>query len=349
MKKKDVLNLIKYHYERKENDFRAQASNIARDFSKEGDSQLSEYIMGMISGANVFVPQDNYSGDSFFTTITPSPQVMSLPSEISDDVKGIISTLNKKVGLTKFLFVGKPGTGKTETVKQIARITKKQLLMVDVNSIIDSKLGQTSKNLQKIFEEINSNVDANTIYLFDEMDSLVLDRINNNDLREMGRVTSTFIRLMDQVSTEAIIIATTNLYDDMDKAVTRRFDATISFDRYSNEDLTDIAILTLDNLLKNFNGAASEKKLFKKILMTASSLPNPAQMEKIIRTALAFSNENDPYEYLQRIFKNIHSKNELTDHSLKKLNFTVREIAILLGTSKSTVSRKLSKDKETEK
>ena len=58
MKKADVIDLIKYHFENKEKEFRNQTIDIARDFEKMGDSQLSQYIMGLISQTNHFVPQD---------------------------------------------------------------------------------------------------------------------------------------------------------------------------------------------------------------------------------------------------------------------------------------------------
>lgn len=62
----------------------------------------------------------------------------------------------------------------------------------------------------------------------DEIDALVLDRINTNDLREMGRVTSTFIKELDRLNENVVIIATTNLFSNFDKAIVRRFDATVS-------------------------------------------------------------------------------------------------------------------------
>ena len=56
MKKADVLDLIKYHYEKKEAEFRNQTLAIARDFDKAGDFQLTQYIMGLISQSDTFVP-----------------------------------------------------------------------------------------------------------------------------------------------------------------------------------------------------------------------------------------------------------------------------------------------------
>ncbi|WP_329521168.1 AAA family ATPase [Mycoplasma mycoides] len=72
--------------------------------------------------------------------------------------------------------------------------------------------------------------------LFDEIDALVLDRTNSNDLREMGRVISTVLQCLDNLNKKIILIATTNLYDYLDKALIRRFDFVVDFNRYTNKD-----------------------------------------------------------------------------------------------------------------
>ena len=68
-------------------------------------------------------------------------------------------------------------------------------LTVDFDYIIDSKLGETNKNLSYVFEEINHIPHQDkVVVLFDEIDAIALDRISSNDVREMGRVTSTMLR-----------------------------------------------------------------------------------------------------------------------------------------------------------
>ena len=56
MKKKNVINLIKYHAENNDSGFRSEAYEIARYFDQAGDYQLAEYIMALLSSANTFVP-----------------------------------------------------------------------------------------------------------------------------------------------------------------------------------------------------------------------------------------------------------------------------------------------------
>ena len=71
---------------------------------------------------------------------------------------------------------------------------QRELYVVNFNSVIDSRLGQTAKNITKLFAEINSFTHPDqTVVLFDEIDALALDRIDSHDIREMGRATSAFI------------------------------------------------------------------------------------------------------------------------------------------------------------
>lgn len=58
---------------------------------------------------------------------------------------GMVNAISRNLGINKYLFQGAPGTGKTETAKQVARILNRDLYAVDFSAVIDSKLGQTQK------------------------------------------------------------------------------------------------------------------------------------------------------------------------------------------------------------
>ena len=158
----------------------------------------------------------------------------------------------------------------------------------------------------------------------------------------MGRVTSAFLKELDRLSPEIVLIATTNLFENLDKAVTRRFDAVIDFDRYSDDDKVEVATVILTELLKQFKNVARDLKLFKKIIYSSNTIPNPGDLRNIIRTSLAFSDPKDPHDYQKRLLRSLHNGKNLSISKLSKLGFTVREIEILTGVSKSSVSRELS-------
>lgn len=350
MKKQNVLNLIKYHVEKNEPSFRNEAITIARYFDSIGDDQIAEYVMGLVAEANMYAPQAK-DFESEFLKLIKTQQVtsLSLPTEIVRDITGLINAINHNVGINKFLFEGMPGSGKTEAVKQVARLLNRKLYSIDFSQVIDSKLGQSNKNITTIFTEINSLPYPNkTLILFDEIDVIALDRINQNDVREMGRVTSTMLRELDRLTDlnkEIVIIATTNLFSRFDKALTRRFDAVIDFNRYSKEDLIEVAETYFSSFIKNFKFISKDTRLFKKILRKSKELPYPGDLKNIIKTALAFSDSNNPNDYLRRLYT--HLINNIEQTTIEELNvqgFTVREIEKLTGESKSTVSRKLNKE-----
>lgn len=352
MKKQSIINLIRYHYEKNENEFRNEAINICREFDSLGDYQLSEYILGLMNPASVYVSQEyEFQSEFLKKWNTTENNPLYLPLEISDDIKGIINAVNHNVGINKFLFEGMPGSGKTEAAKQIARLLNRNLYYVDFNMLIDSKLGQTNKNIVNLFEEIAKMPNADrTVILFDEIDVIALNRISSNDVREMGRVTSNILKEFDkltEIDNNIVIIATTNLYKKFDKALTRRFDAVINFDRYTREDLIEIAEYYFDSFIKKFKNVSKDTRLLKKILKTADTLPYPGELKNIIKISLAFSSPEEEWDYLRRLYNNIIGNIEKTD--IKKLHeqkFTTREIEKLKGESKSNVSRKLCKNSQ---
>lgn len=348
MKKGNILNLIRYHVERNENAFRNEAIEVAHHFDRLGDTQLAEYIMGLIAASNLYVPQASNFESVYLKSIDiKNLESLNLPAELSSDIIGIINAVKHNIGINRFLFEGSPGTGKTEAAKQVARLLDRSLFYVSFDNLVDSKLGQTDKNINTVFSEINNiPYPEKTVILFDEIDVIALDRINNNDVREMGRATSTILREFDRLAdlnNEIVIIATTNLYKNMDRALTRRFDAVINFNRYNQEDLVEIGVLCFSSYAKSFKNITKDIRLVRKILKTANQLPNPGELKNMIKTSLAFSDISNNFDYLRRLYKNLMNAQELEDTVLHSQGFTVREIEKLTGKAKSTVARKLNK------
>lgn len=348
MKKRNIINLIRYYSEHNDLAFRTEAYEIARDFDASGDYQLAEYIMALLSDTNTFVPQTDSGslGTDYLQKLPYTKTSLPLPKSIADDVRGVINAVGHNAGINKFIFQGPPGTGKTETARQISRVLGRETLIVDFSSIIDSKLGQTSKNIVALFDEINSLANQDRyVVLFDEIDALAMDRTDSRDVREMGRATSTFLRELERIDSRIVVVATTNLFNKLDKAIVRRFDAVIDFSRYTRDDLVDIAEKITNNLLAQFDYAGKNTRLLRKIIMQANEIPMPGDLTNIIRTSLAFSDPDNEYSYLQRLYKTMATNPSGNIRKLKEQGYTVREIEILTGIPKSTVSREMKEDR----
>ncbi len=344
MKKKNVINLIKYHVDGNDKDFRNEAYEIANIFHESGNEELARYIMALLSDVNTFSPQSMEVDSEFFTLVNDPSNSFLIPESIEEDILGIINAVNASTGINKFLFVGDSGTGKTEAAKQIARILERELYSVQFDQIVDSKLGQTSKNLIQVFNDINAlKVPNKVIILFDEIDAIALDRINTNDLREMGRVTSTLLKEFDKLDERIVLIATTNLYKMFDKALIRRFDFVVDFNKYEKESLIDIGESITQAELKKYSNFKYDKRVIKKIFTLAKKLPYPGDFKNLIRSSIAFSDYNYEYSYLAKIYENLLERKVSENlKDLHKEGFTLREIEKLTGISKSSVAREIN-------
>lgn len=238
--------------------------------------------MALLSNANTFVPQMEEDDLAFVKKLEVNGDPLPLPDCIKDDIVGIVNAAGHGIGVNKFLFQGAPGTGKTESVKQIARILDRELYMVDFAFLIDSKLGQTAKNIAQLFNEINGLFSPEkVVVLFDEIDALALDRTDSNDLREMGRATTSVLKGLDNLNDEVLLIATTNLFNHFDKALVRRFDSVIDFNRYSHEDLVEISVTILKHYLSKFKNVGSNMRLFRKIISSVEIIPYPGDLKTL--------------------------------------------------------------------
>ena len=137
------------------------------------------------------------------------------------------------------LFYGGPGTGKTETVYQIARESGRDLFIVDVSQIKSCWVGESEKNIKKVFEKYREAVKGGEpipILLFNEADAILGIRREGaeNAVDKMENTIQNII-LQEMEDLDGILIATTNLTTNLDKAFERRFLYKICFEKPSRE------------------------------------------------------------------------------------------------------------------
>lgn len=120
----------------------------------------------------------------------------------------------------RMLIYGPPGTGKTQTARWIAAALKLPLLTVRCDTLVNSLLGQTSKNLRRVFEHAEQRP---CILFLDEFDAVAGARGNERDVGELQRVVISLLQNMDALDEGTILIASTNHDSALDPAVWRRF------------------------------------------------------------------------------------------------------------------------------
>lgn len=133
------------------------------------------------------------------------------------------------------LFYGGPGTGKTETAIQLARATGREIVQVNVAQLRNMYVGESEKNTQQVFDDYKKKLeecDIAPILLFNEADGIFGNRYTGiNDAVNQMENTIQNIILQNMETFEGILIATTNLTDNFDKAFERRFLYKIHFEK----------------------------------------------------------------------------------------------------------------------
>lgn len=142
----------------------------------------------------------------------------------------------------KLLLYGPSGCGKTLASYVIAGELNKLMIVVNLGAIVSSKLGETSKNLAKIFRKA---AQEDCIIFIDEFDSLGKVRDYSQDHGEMKRVVNTILQLFDYLPQSSMVIAATNQKDMLDEALLRRFDLSISLELPEKEQIEKMINLVL--------------------------------------------------------------------------------------------------------
>ena len=142
------------------------------------------------------------------------------------------------------LFYGAPGTGKTETVMQLARRTGRDIMQVNIAELKSCWVGESEKNIKALFGTYRQRVGESRIapiLLFNEADAIIGRRQEGAE-RAVDKMENSLqnIILQEMESLEGILIATTNLAQNMDKAFERRFLYKIRFDKPTVEARTAI-------------------------------------------------------------------------------------------------------------
>jgi hypothetical protein len=165
-------------------------------------------------------------------------QIMQLTSLLHRDNFQSVQEKLEKGGMRKgfaCLFYGAPGTGKTETVYQIAHSTGRDIMMVDISETKSMWYGESEKKIKKIFDAYRSYLKTSEtapVLLFNEADAVIGKRKEaKSSSIDQTENTIQNILLQEMENLEGIMIATTNLTQNLDKAFERRFLYKIEFEK----------------------------------------------------------------------------------------------------------------------
>jgi len=209
-------------------------------FSEDGKKLLfgSEYTQ--LNNENIIIKEgllfpDDIPSVKIHLNQHEQKQIKTLSNALKDNnYAAIIKALNEKnlsAGVCA-LFYGTPGTGKTESVFQIAKRTNRAIKKVDLSSIKDKYVGESEKRIRNVFlnyHRICKSMDRPPILLLNEADGIFGRRIKINSSVDQMNNTIQNIILEEMENFKGILIATTNLQYNLDNAFERRFLFKIKF------------------------------------------------------------------------------------------------------------------------
>lgn len=138
----------------------------------------------------------------------------------------IAKDINEKLREMKIRYInstivyGESGTGKTTFGKYVAYKLGLPFAYLNFSYCIDSKLGETSKNINNVFDYVSKR---KCVLLLDEIDAIGIQRGKEDSTGEMSRVTIGLMQSLDLLNNDCVVIGATNRIDMIDKALLRRF------------------------------------------------------------------------------------------------------------------------------
>ena len=334
---------------------------LAQKLDKDGESKLAKLILNTLDSKPSSVvsmdslmaaPVDQESRMNIVDISMPSKSdsEIILPKVITDKVEDYINLYSHQNELIRngleisnsLLLHGIPGGGKTSIAKYISAKTGLPLITARFDAIVSSLLGNTSKNIRKIFEYADEKP---CILFLDEFDAIAKARDDQYELGELKRVINSLLQNIDTFSKSNLLIAATNHAELLDKAIWRRFNTVIEVGLPTNSETGKLIMKFIQDLDNDF--LQDEKKLDRIIKNLEGKTPsfiktlfNNIVAQKIIRNKDILSYE----DVLIEIFEVIHSTSNPADLTvfLNENGITQERIAHLMNVSLRQVRNNLN-------
>ncbi|MBW8687369.1 AAA family ATPase [Chitinophaga rhizophila] len=264
-----LSELIEYSKKTKKTNFALQLQSILKDAIRQ---QKSNSLTKVGSPEYFNRIEDREIGDLILEKLTSDYSFQNLVT--SEKIKhelelfikehksaDLLNRYNLPIS-NKILLHGPSGCGKTLASYVIAGELNKMMIVVNLGAVVSSKLGETSKNLAKIFRKAAAE---ECIIFIDEFDSLGKIRDYNQDHGEMKRVVNTILQLFDYLPQSSMVIAATNQNDMLDDALLRRFDVNIEFKLPDESQIEDLIKLTIRDGRFKFSDQVSYQAVIKEL------------------------------------------------------------------------------------
>jgi SpoVK/Ycf46/Vps4 family AAA+-type ATPase len=228
---------------------------LARDLQKILDNGNGRPVSSIRRFDFDQLPQDKERGTTLLEIRTPqryldelivSPELREQIDIVLEEYRAIqVLQTNNLRARQKLLLAGPPGCGKTLCAEVIASELGLPLIYTRFDAVISSYLGETAANLRKVFDYAQRGI---WVVFFDEFDAIGKSREDVEDHGELKRVVNTFLQLLDNFVSDSIFIAATNHERLLDRALWRRFDDILYFDRPTIEQIRQLIDMKLSSV-----------------------------------------------------------------------------------------------------
>lgn len=246
---KQLIAMIRSHAAGDDVRFLAIAEHIALDAGKAGHHRMSDEIRTLVGSLReetderrvaskptlIAAPRGELA--SLVRASYPETRLSDvvLAEDVETRLRRIIREHRERSLLAerglhprrKVLLSGPPGTGKSMTAAAMAAELGLPLFTILLDGVITKFMGETAAKLRIIFDAMQG---ARGVYFFDEVDALATRRGAENDIGEARRMLNSFLQFLDEDSSGSLILAATNHQELLDRAIFRRFEATIQYD-----------------------------------------------------------------------------------------------------------------------
>ena len=256
----DSLAVIRYLSENKIQEAKKHAIVACiNDTSKKNEPYVKRYKKLLENNPNMMELPTNIKGTLRMEDVSGFHEdryyVGKQQQTLIDQIKkGVAVTLQmREYGIpyrNSSIIYGVPGTGKTEFARYVAYLLGIPFAYVNFSYLIDSYMGNTSKNINRIFDFCKGQ---KCVLLLDEIDCIGLKRGNDSGTDgELARTTISLMQALDDLTDGQIIIAATNRYDRLDAALVRRFQRKMEFLPFEKAERIEMAKTYMDAVNPEF-------------------------------------------------------------------------------------------------
>jgi len=243
---RELKALFRAFKEGDELSFRRTAQEIIDDEEAKQHTALARDLRAIIAGGSQRAiapdvslpapPQDREGEWPLAEVYHPRKAIDELVvrGELVDQLRSIVDEHGKWGSLDlrgvprrqRVLLYGPPGCGKSSAAEAIATEIGLPLVIVRIDSVVSSYLGETASNLHRVFDFVR---EGSWVLLFDEFDALGKARDDPGEHGEVKRVVTAFLQMLDAFKGSSLLLAATNHQQLLDPALWRRFDEVLEF------------------------------------------------------------------------------------------------------------------------